>query len=403
MPTLAGYPDHMFLADPIPMLAHMNPTIAPTLAEYLHTLSPFLLRFTENFGIRWYGLSYVIGFIIAYFIMRWMASRGLTQIPRERVADAMFTVVLGTLLGGRIGYVLVYEPSLFTQFSESFPYWGLLAINRGGMASHGAMVGLVLAAWWVSRGFKAEPRDGSGPIRFGQTTTLHVMDVLALVSPIGVLLGRIANFINGELLGRIVAKGGEPAPWWSVRYPQELSGWIGPDKRDAASHTPDLTIAQASDLWVTVNGLKQPSEPWSVGIKNLLERAGEHRDLLTKVVTARHPSQIYQGIAEGIVVGIIIWLFWAKPRKPGFIAGIWFIAYGIGRVATEFVRLPDAQFIGDDNARPFGLSRGQWLSVAMVVVGAALNAIARRSAVAALGGWNSPPAPISPAPAPKPT
>jgi len=359
-----------------------------TIAEYLHTLSPFLVKFSETLGIRWYGLSYVAGFVIAFCILRWMGKRQLTPIPPSRAGDALFAVVLGTILGGRLGYVFVYEPSLLTQWDSSAPWWGVLAINKGGMASHGAIVGLVMAAWWVSRGFKTELGE-----RIASSPFLHVLDVLALLSPCGVFLGRIANFINGELLGAIVAKGGQPAPWWAVRYPQELLGWIAPGHRDPASHAPDLTPEQATELWALADSARQPGEPIIAGLRKIVEHAGQHRDALTRILTARHPSQIYQAVAEGLVVGVVIWALWAKPRRPGLIAGVWFIAYGILRVLTEFWRLPDAQFIGAA-ARPMGLSRGQWLSVAMVVVGFALVAASMRQA-RRFGGWM-----VSPGPTP---
>src|SRR5690606_39285399 len=103
----------------------------------------------------------------------------------------------------------------------SFPWWGVLMIQRGGMASHGGMIGLAVGAWRASRGWKME--DGAIA---GRCSPLHMMDVIALGGVWGITFGRIANFINGELLGRVVepprALGGGDGPWWGVRYPQEL-------------------------------------------------------------------------------------------------------------------------------------------------------------------------------------
>ncbi|MGQ0627802.1 MAG: prolipoprotein diacylglyceryl transferase [Phycisphaerales bacterium] len=375
-----------------------------TLADTLHTLSPFAVRFSESFGVRWYGLSYVAGFIFAYFIIRAFARRALTPIPFDRVGDAMFTIVLGVLVGGRLGYVLVYQRGLLTDFSSAFPYWGLLALNQGGMASHGAMVGLILAAWRVSRGFA--PLDPAGRAipgapRVGQTSLLHVMDLLALVSPFGVFLGRIANFINGELLGKIVAAPAAPgstsssAPWWAVRFPQELEGWRAYGVRAPDSHAPPLSAEQQLALKdlvessLTAQDRLLPIErQWGAGLHNVLESAGNHQAALRALVSARHPSQLYQAVAEGVIVGIVVWVIWARPRAPGVVAAWWFISYGLLRVLTEFWRLPDAQFLGDA-ARPLGLSRGQWLSVAMVIGGAVILLLVRRS-TQRMGGWLRP-------------
>src|SRR5262249_12119509 len=111
-----------------------------------------------------------------------------------------------------------------------------------------------------------------------------------------------------------------------------------------------------------------------------------------------------QAVAEGLVLAACVWLIWYKPRKPGVIAAWWLMIYGVLRVATEIWRLPDAQF--GDAGRIYGLSRGQWLSVGMVVIGAGLLIFASRRAANKLGGWGVkgtvPPRPASPSPRPAP-
>src|SRR3954467_9215133 len=168
----------------------------PTLAAWVHDLSPFVLKFSDDFGIRWYGLSYAASFLIAWLLLRWLASRGATSIPRERAGDVILMGVAGVVIGGRLGYVFFYQPALLWTFSHTPPWWGVLAINQGGMASHGGMIGVITAAWLVSRGFKTP--DGQ---RVGRTSMLAVLDTFALLTPSGLLLGRLANFVNGELLG----------------------------------------------------------------------------------------------------------------------------------------------------------------------------------------------------------
>lgn len=336
---------------------------------WFHTLSPFLVRFTESFGIRWYGLSYVAGFIIAYFTMKWMARRGLTLIPADRITDALMWLVLGTLAGGRLGYCLVYDRSLLTMFTDTPPWWGVLAINHGGMASHGAVVGMILACWRIGQGW----RDERGEI-VGKCSWLHVMDVAALCAPIGVFLGRMANFINGELLGRIVAAPGEVAPWWSVKYPQELS-------------LPESQLRQTPEQWAKVEALARQAAPGrtlSEGIDAIVQNAGTYAEQLRPLVSARAPSQIVQAICEGLVLGVIMWVVWMTPRKPGVIAGVFLLGYGVQRIGTELVRLPDAHL---KVPRPLGLTYGQWLSVAIIAIGVAVIAAASRSGAAKLGGW----------------
>lgn len=356
--------------------------IAVTDAAWVHSLSPFALRVSGDFGLRWYGLSYVAAFLIGWVVLHALARRGRILIPAERVADAMMWIVAGTIVGGRLGYVLVYEPSLLWTVSSRPPWWGLLAVNLGGMASHGGMVGLVIAAWLISRGWREE--DGRV---VGRVPMLHVMDAMALVCPPGLLLGRLANFVNGELLGRVVAAPGEPGPWWSVRFPQELRGWTASPLEGGVptGHAPDLSAAQQVALAQLVESVRLPGEAWNAGVDRLIAHAAEHREALAQVVSARHASQLYQGAAEGLVVGAVLWLLWMRPRKPGVVSAAFLVTYGVLRILTEFIRLPDAQF--GAAGRIAGLSRGQWLSVVMIAAGLGVAWLAARRPGPRVGGW----------------
>lgn len=358
------------------------------LASWLHDLSPFAVKFTDALGLRWYGLSYAAGFLVAYLLMRTLAARGLILIPKDHVADAMTWLILGVVVGGRVGYALFYEPHLFVMFSKDFPWWGMLALNKGGMASHGGIIGVIIASWWISRGFKNE----HGQV-VGRSSVLHVLDVMAVAAPPGLFFGRIANFINGELLGKIVTMPGETGPWWAVKFPQEIFS----KPMNLGGHAPPLSSAQADALEALVHRNSLPHDSFESGyqrVLDLLQRgngetsrriAGE----LAPLISSRHPSQLYQAAAEGLFLWLALMWIWRKPRIQGLI-GAWFlIIYGVLRVVTEFWRLPDAQLAVQ---RVLGLSRGQWLSVLMVLAGfglmAASVAIAKRKSPPDLvGGW----------------
>lgn len=341
----------------------------PTLASWLNTLDPVILSITDSLAIRWYGVSYLAGFAMAFLVLRGLAKRSLIQIPPHRVADALMWFIGMTLIGGRLGYVVFYQPSLLWTFFDSFPWWGGVAINHGGMASHGAMAGLVFAAWRVSRGWRTE----QGTLE-GRSSTLHIMDAIALASPFGLFFGRCANFINGELLGRIVTPPGTPGPWWSVQFPHELL---------TEKHSPALSDVQTEQL-LSLAEAAAPGRPLGIQLEVLVAKAATFADQLRPLLSSRHPSQLYQAVAEGIVLGGIVWLLWARPRKPGFIVAMWLMVYGVLRILTEIVRLPDEQFaVG----RPLGLSRGQWLSVAMTLCGLGLLIWRFRTPGPLLGGW----------------
>jgi phosphatidylglycerol:prolipoprotein diacylglycerol transferase len=343
------------------------------LTTWFHDISPFALRFTQTAGVRWYGLAYVVGFIIAWWLLGLLAKRRLILISVEQVGDLMLAVIVGTIVGGRLGYVFFYRPDLLWEFRSSFPFWGVLDLMHGGMASHGGMIGIIIGCCWVAR--KA------------RVPALHLMDCICAVAPFGIFFGRLANFINGELLGSIIVHpeqvaAGARTPWWGVRFPQELlerssEARLTEDQRTALENVliphagpmdPDMTNAAA----VVIEKIQS-------GDKTLLKA-------LEPLVSVRHPSQLYQAFAEGICLFIVLWLVWRVPRKPGVILAWFFLTYGVGRVITEFWRLPDAHLAVQ---RIMGLSRGQWLSVLMVVAGVAILTYVRRKPSEKIGGWGA--------------
>jgi phosphatidylglycerol:prolipoprotein diacylglycerol transferase len=321
--------------------------------SYLHRLDPFLIEFPKAWsqlpfvpdGIRWYGTTYVAGFLIAWLMIRWLSRTGRSPVKPQAVGDLMTGIILGVLVGGRVGFALFYDRHLFVDFSSTFPFWGLLAINKGGMASHGGMIGVILACLWFARTHAVSP--------------WHLIDLAAWTGPPGLFLGRIANFINGELWGKALPASMQSAPpSWSVKYPDEL---LKP------SFDPDPLLAHRHEL---IQALNLPADigsaPLAAAARDAMI-AGHQRviEIVQPMLTAFYPSQLAQALAEGVVLWLVVTLIWLAPRTPG-VVGSWFlIVYGVLRIATEAVRQP-----AEGVALLWGLSRGQVLSVAMILAGA---------------------------------
>jgi len=357
----------------------LNPSLllasaSADLGGWFHDLSPFLIKFTPTFGIRYYGLSYALGFLFAFLFLKFLAKRHATLIPQDRIGDAMMYLILGALIGGRLFYIIGYEPHLLTDFSTSAPWWGVLAINRGGMASHGGIIGVALACWRISRGFK----DQTGKV-IGRTTPIHILDTAALIAPFGLFFGRIANFINAELLGAVVANPGKHAPWWAVRYPQEF---ITLDPHQLAQ-TPE----QSDQLIQIAMQHMLPNETdWTLGyarVLDLIQRGDAGlKAQLEPLIAARYPSQLFQASLDGLLVMLVVWIIAMKPRKPGIIAGAFGITYALGRIPMDLIRLPDA------GITQFGfMTRGQTYSAITLACGLALILYAYKAKAPKYGGW----------------
>jgi phosphatidylglycerol:prolipoprotein diacylglycerol transferase len=276
---------------------------APSLsfAYLVDDWSPFLGPHWGNFGIRYYGLAYILGFFTAAWLLNRYARAGRSLLPADKIGDFMIAVVFGVLLGGRLGYFLLYQ--FDTLQADPLE---LLRVWEGGMASHGGFIGVVLALAWFSRAEK---------IPFS-----HLGDLVASTASAGLLFGRVANFINGELWGRISV-----VPW-AVIFPR--------------SAPPDLPLAQ---------------------------------------IPPRHPSQLYEAALEGaLLLAFMQWRFWRSDvvqRQPGRLSGEYLIAYAVVRAAGESFREPDASLI-------FGLSRGTFYSIFLAGAGVALIVRGRRRAAA---------------------
>ncbi|MBS0638489.1 MAG: prolipoprotein diacylglyceryl transferase [Proteobacteria bacterium] len=236
------------------------------------------------FAIRWYALAYIAGLLIGWRLLRRLVQWRPAVATAVQADDFLTWAVLGVVLGGRLGYVLFYQPSYYLQHPlEAFAVW------EGGMSFHGGMLGVVTAIILFCR------RNAIPLLGFA--------DRVVTVVPIGLGLGRVANFINGELWGR-------PAPDWL---------------------------------------------PWAM----VFPRAG---------LVARHPSQIYQAILEGLLLFLVMLALARRQtvrERFGMLSGVFLTGYALARIVGELFREPDA-FLG---FLAFGTTMGQLLSIPMLIAG----------------------------------
>lgn len=318
--------------------------LIPTLAAWLHTIDPYAVQLWEGGPIRWYGLSYLAGFLIAYLLIRRVARVGISTMPLPKVGDFVIHLAIGGVIGGRLGYVAFYKPHLFIEFSGSFPFWGVFDMMGGGMASHGGMIGGIVGAWWFS-------------LRNKQPLA-HTLDLLCFAAPLGLFCGRVANFINGELIGRTCPRDFPLA----VQFPQEI--YESQDMYDA------MTSAYGRELPPHWLDLLQSGNV-------ALQQAA------MSVLPTRHPSQLYAGVLEGLVVFAVLALLWLKPRRAGTIAGVFCVTYALMRLINEVFRQPDTHL----GLQAWGLSRGQWLSVPLLLLGVGILVWVYRVKTPPMGSW----------------
>ncbi len=331
---------------------------------YLHNLDPFAIAFSGDFGIRWYGLAYITGFLIGNYFLLVLVKKNRTPLSREDVFSLVNYAILGVLIGGRLGHCIFYQPQSWLQWSSEFPFWGVLEIHKGGMASHGGILGVLLAFWLFSYRKRY--------------SLLHLLDLSVVGAGIGFFFGRIANFINGELYGRVIQTS---APF-GVQFPQEIYTWFNYwDSEKLLSLK--KTVAQLKSiknpfgqgnlntseaLWEIWISSKDRFTAEILSVLNRITSAVESREqhiitALQEVLPLRHPSQLYQSILEGLIPLIIVSLLWRKPKKTGVIAGVWGVSYFIMRYIGELFREPDAHI----GFGLLGLTRGQWLSTVSLI------------------------------------
>jgi len=311
------------------------------LAYYLHDLSPFIIQFGEGFGLRWYGFAYVMAFVCGWWLFRWLAQQGYSELKPEKVGDFIsLAAFFGVMLGGRLGWTLFYwlpEKGLMDVLTHPLDFF---KVWQGGMASHGGMLGLIIFTWVYARRNKI--------------SWTSIGDNLCVVAPVGLFFGRVANFINGELWGRITN-----VPW-AVQFPAELS--------DDTSLAGQLREKMSDKLGITdsPDGLQYLTEA--------AHRTPEMTSALHEILPPRHPSQIYEALLEGVFLFTVLWFLRTRTKQPrGALTGYFFILYAIVRIIGECFRVPDSAW----HAGP--LSAGQTLSLFLIVLGGVFIAYARRT------------------------
>ena len=305
------------------------------IAQYIHDLNPVALPIYENLAVRWYGLAYLAGFVAGFLLLRHLARRSLWVLKPEKTADFIAAAAMfGVFLGGRLGYVFFYQlPEQGWSKILSDPLM-IFRVWEGGMASHGGIIGLVIFTWFYAKKEKV--------------TWTGLGDGLCVVAPLGLFFGRVANFINGELYGRIV----EGVVPWAVRFPLSLMKEPESVQRDAwqacAEIEPSLADAQSMDTLIAV-ARKNPEVSQTLG----------------DYLPPRHPSQIYEALLEGALLFAILW--WVRTRyknaPDGLLTGLFFALYAGFRIFGEQFREPDAALVGS-------LTRGQFFSLFMFVFAA---------------------------------
>lgn len=280
-------------------MAVLHPQINPVALD---------LGFVE---LHWYGLMYLLAFAAAYFLA-WYRTKSRSDFTTEMVSDLVFFGSVGVILGGRIGYVILYN---FGEFIANPLY--LFRVWEGGMSFHGGFIGVLLAMWYFAHKYKKAP--------------FTVLDFIAPCVPTGLLFGRIGNFINGELWGRVSTSDLSHLMY----FPQAANA--------------DFELLQANPA-----------------LQSVAANIGDY------LLLPRHPSQLYQAATEGVLLFILLWWFSSKPRPRYAVSALFLLGYGISRFTTEFFRQPDVGY-----ELIFGwMSKGQLYSLPMIIFGIILMVMA---------------------------
>ena len=318
----------------------------PILATYIHNLNPILIDIPGTpLALRWYGLAYVGGFVLGYMLLSWLSRKKLFCIEQDKLGDFVTCIcIFGVLMGGRLGEFFFYWlPEHGWSGLMADPTW-VFRVWEGGMASHGGIICVILTAFWYAWRHKI--------------SAVQMIDGVAIACPIGLFFGRIANFINGELYGRI-ADAGNPL---AIKFPQEIF---------------ELPAQQQIQAKVAVEHAIGRPLPWQGFYDSLSQACRENetaREALGQFLNPRYPSQLFEALGEGLLVFIIllsIRLFW-KQAPAGIFAALFAFIYAAARITCECFKQPDA-------AVWHGITQGQALSILIAILGIPFLAIAIRN------------------------
>lgn len=336
------------------------------MTSYYHKLDPFLIQFSSDFGIRWYSMAYIMAAVLAYYIGLYLIQKKRLLIPKDQLTDIVTYGAMGAVLGGRLGYCLFYNPELFYTYDGSFPFWSVLKIHQGGMSSHGGILGLLITQYLYHRQ--------------KHVSFYSLLDLSAVAGSIGLFLGRIANFINGELYGRIAGTGTR----FTVKFPTELYLWASEPElyknklyalkdilatlRSMFPSRIRIPSVQEWDIWVSKASQGDVIyESYISYVSSLIQKVSDKAEIqaiLEPLLFSRYPSQLYQSFFGGLMPFLIICLLWLKVKKPGVISLAWIVSYLFFRIITEFFRQPDSHI----GFQLFDLTRGQWLSMFLYII-----------------------------------
>ncbi len=319
------------------------------LATYIHDLNPIIIGSPDSvLALRWYGLAYVLGFILGFLILRYLSRRELYTMPEAKLMDFVTSVAIyGVMIGGRFGEFFFYWlPKYGWEGFAADPLW-VFRVWEGGMASHGGIIGVVLVCLFYARRYK---------ISF-----LSLLDGLAIVAPLGIFFGRVANFINGELYGRIASADNPIA----MKFPLELQELrvLSPEK-----------YAQMLQAVASISPTPIDPANTSASIIEISRNSEPVRNLLGHFLTPRYPSQLFEAMAEGLIIFLILItlrLVW-KNAYVGIFSALFAFLYAAGRIVCEYYREPD-------DALWMGFTRGQYLSFGIIVLGLVILLFSRRA------------------------
>ncbi|MBI9107269.1 MAG: prolipoprotein diacylglyceryl transferase [Spirochaetales bacterium] len=295
-----------------------------------------------GFPVRWYGLMYLVAFGITYFLVIRQLKKDKPGIEEDDLLNCFFWAIIGLLIGARIFATTIYDPTHYYITRPWLIFWPFRDgqfTGLQGMSYHGGVVGAVVSTMIYCR------------IR--KLSWFKVADLIVAGLPLGYTFGRLGNFINGELWGRVTTKP------WGIVFP----------------HAPKFSVAGE---WV----------------RDVVHRVGMELPSAGLINLPRHPSQLYEALLEGVILWLFLW-FIVKPRKKtdGTMISFYLIGYGLVRFFIEYFREPDADMgfplqFADAGPTPalfssfFNFSTGQILCALMIIGGIALYQFSKRRAFA---------------------